>query len=92
MLAFLPVSKARLYKSYIFRQCVCIVCKAYPRSNFHRVTYFAINEYKIQLWHYEKYVPLTDTPGQRPKVKVAQLMPDVISVSKKHKNIKCSRD
>jgi len=33
----------------IFRQCVCIVYIAYPRSYFQRVIYFVINEYEIQL-------------------------------------------
>ena len=48
MLAFLSVSKARIYKLYFFRQCINIVYISFPRSYFHRVTCFVINEYKSE--------------------------------------------
>jgi hypothetical protein len=49
-----------IYKFNIFRQCVSIVYIVYPRSYFQRVTYFVINEYEIQLWQYNKYLPLVN--------------------------------
>jgi hypothetical protein len=48
MLAFLSGSKARIYKLYFFRQCINIVYISFPRSYFHRVTCFVINEYKSE--------------------------------------------
>jgi len=39
---------------------VYIVYITYPQSYFQRVTYFVINEYEIQLRHYEKYLALVN--------------------------------